>query len=150
MKFVSAVVIGFCFLSSVAVAAQPEGIWLSEDGGTKVRISSCGTNKLCGTIVWLGNPTNPETGMPKTDKLNPDPAKRTRPLIGLQVAYALAPSGPNTWSGKIYNADDGHTYKAHLKVESEGVAKVEGCVLSVLCKGHTWTRELNAARSATR
>ena len=42
--------------------------------------------------------------------------------------------------GQIYNADDGRTYKAHLKVENESTAKVEGCVLSVLCKGHTWIR----------
>ena len=140
MKFVAAVVIGFCFFASGALAAAPEGNWLSEDGGTKVHISTCGANKLCGTLVWLGHPTDPNTGKPKTDKLNPDPAKRARPLIGLQVARALAPSGPNTWSGQIYNADDGHTYKAHLKVQSESVAKVEGCILAVLCKGHTWTR----------
>ena len=61
-------------------------------------------------------------------------------MIGLQVVNALAPSGPNTWSGRVYNADDGRTYKAHLKVESDGVAKVQGCVLAVLCKTHTWTR----------
>jgi uncharacterized protein (DUF2147 family) len=91
-------------------------------------------------VVWLGRPTDPNTGKPKTDKLNPDPAKRARPLIGLQIVHALAPSGPNAWTGRVYNADDGHTYKAHLKVESDSVAKVEGCILSVLCKQHKWTR----------
>lgn len=106
----------------------------------KVHISTCGGNKLCATVVWLHHPTDPATGKPKTDKLNPDPGKRERPLIGLQVVHALAPSGPNTWSGLIYNADDGHTYKANLKVDDEGVAKVKGCVLAVLCKTHTWTR----------
>ena len=90
MKFVTAVVIGFCFFASGALAAPPEGNWLSEDGGTKVHISTCGANKLCGTLVWLGHPTDPNTGKPKTDKLNPDPAKRARPLIGLQVARAGA------------------------------------------------------------
>ena len=140
MKLLTTAVTGFCFISSAAFAAQPEGTWLSQDGDTKVHISTCGSNKLCGTVVWLGHPIDPATGKPKTDKLNPDPAKRERPLIGLQVARALAPSGPNTWSGLIYNADDGRTYKAHLKVENESTAKVEGCVLSVLCTGHTWIR----------
>jgi len=140
MKFPKAAAVGFCLLSSAAHAASPEGTWLSEDGGTKVHISNCAGNKLCATVVWLNHPTDATTGKPKTDKLNPDPAKRARPLIGLEVVHALAPSGPNSWSGLIYNADDGHTYKASLKVDSESVAKVKGCVLAVLCKTHTWTR----------
>jgi uncharacterized protein (DUF2147 family) len=140
MRVSSITAIAFCFLTSTALAANPEGNWLSEDGGTKVHISTCGGNKLCATLIWLDHPIDPATGKPKTDKLNPDPAKRTRPLIGLQVVNALAPSGPNTWSGRIYNADDGHTYKARLMVESESVAKVQGCMLAVLCKTHTWTR----------
>jgi len=140
MRLLSATAIGFCFLSSAALAVTPEGNWLSEDGGTKVHISTCGGNKLCATLVWLDHPTDPATGKPKTDKLNPDPAKRARPLIGLPVVNALKPSGLNTWSGLIYNADDGRTYKANLKVESEDVANVKGCVLGMLCKTHTWTR----------
>jgi uncharacterized protein (DUF2147 family) len=138
-KCVTAAAIGLILLSSAALAGAPEGTWLSHDGGTKIRLSDCG-GKLCGTVVWLNEPIDRATGKPKTDKHNPDPAKRARPLIGLQVAHGLAPSGPNKWSGRIYNADDGHTYQASLKVESESTAKVEGCVLMVLCKGHTWTR----------
>jgi uncharacterized protein (DUF2147 family) len=131
--------IGLILLSSAALAGAPEGTWLSHDGGTKVRLSDC-SGKLCGTVVWLNEPIDRSTGKPKTDKHNPDPAKRARPLIGLRVASGLAPSGPNKWSGLIYNADDGHTYQASLQVQSESTAKLEGCVLSVLCKGHTWTR----------
>ena len=96
MRALNTTAIAFCFLTSAALAANPEGNWLSEDGGTKVRISTCGGNKLCATLVWLDHPIDPATGRPKTDRLNPDPAKRSRPLIGLQVVNALAPSGPNT------------------------------------------------------
>lgn len=131
MKFLTSATIGFCFLSATALAAPLAGNWLSEDGGTKVHLSICGPNKLCGTLVWLGHPTDRATGKPKTDKHNPDPARRGRPLIGLQVVRGLAPSG---------QISGGHTYKASLTVESDGVAKVEGCVLAVLCKRHTWTR----------
>jgi uncharacterized protein (DUF2147 family) len=140
MKLLNIATVAFCLFASAAAAATPEGNWVSEDGATKVHISTCGDNKLCATLVWLDHPIDPATGKPKTDKLNPDPAKRVRPLIGLQVVNALAPSGPNSWSGLIYNADDGHTYKASLEVESDRVAKVKGCVLSVLCKTHTWRR----------
>jgi uncharacterized protein (DUF2147 family) len=76
-----------------ASAGAPEGTWLSEDGGTKVLISNCGGNKLCGKVVWLEEPNDRKTGKPKTDALNPDPAKRTRPMLGLQVVNGLAPSG---------------------------------------------------------
>jgi uncharacterized protein (DUF2147 family) len=139
IKYVCAAVIGLTALSSAAYAAPAEGTWLSHDGGTKVRLSDCG-GKLCGTVVWLHEPTDPSTGRAKTDKLNPDPGKRARPMIGLQVANGLAPDGPNKWSGHIYNADDGKTYQASFQVQSERTAKVQGCVLSILCKSHIWTR----------
>jgi len=128
-----------CLLSSAAFAGSPTGTWLSQDGGTKVHIAECG-GRLCGTVVWLERPNDPRTGRPKTDRHNPDPAKRSRPLIGLQVVHGLAPSGPDNWSGQIYNADDGRTYQANLKVQGANAAHVEGCVLAVLCKGQTWKR----------
>jgi uncharacterized protein (DUF2147 family) len=139
MKFVPAAAVGLMLLSRAAIAGAPQGTWLSQDGGTKVRLTDCG-GKLCGTLVWLNEPIDPNTSKPKTDIHNPDPAKRARPLIGLRVANGLAPSGQNHWSGRIYNADDGRTYQASFWVQSESTAKVQGCVLKVLCKGHTWTR----------
>ncbi len=121
-----------------ALAATPEGTWLSHDGGTKVRISNCG-GKLCGTVVWLKEPTDAD-GKPKTDKLNPDPAKRSKPMLGLPVVQGMAPNGPDKWSGQIYNADDGKVYQASVTPEGASALKVQGCVLGLLCKTHTWTR----------
>ena len=139
MKFVTAAVLaGLICLPHAALAGAPEGTWLSEDGGTKVRISNCG-GKLCGTVVWLEEPNDPKTGKPKTDMLNPDPAKRSRPMLGLQVVNGLAPNGPNKWSGQIYNADDGNTYSAHMMPETD-TARVQGCVLGLLCKTQSWKR----------
>lgn len=138
-KLVCAAALAFSLLSGAAFAANPEGTWLSGDGGTKVHISNCG-GKLCGTVVWLQEPIDSKTGKPKTDELNPDPAKRSRPMIGLQVVRGLSPSGENRWSGQIYNADDGKTYSANMQVADENTAHVEGCVLGILCKGQTWKR----------
>ncbi len=90
-----------------------------------------------------------KTGKPKTDRLNPDPAKRTRPLIGIQVVKDFVAAGPNKWSGIIYNADDGHTYRAHLILRGARTARLEGCMLVVLCIGHTWHRlDANTAAGA--
>lgn len=120
-------------------AADPQGIWLSADRDTKVRISDCG-GKLCGRVVWLKEPVDRETGKPKTDKENPDASKQQRPLIGLQIISGMQAAGRDTWQGRIYNADDGKTYSASLALQSNTHARVEGCVLSVLCKAQTWTR----------
>jgi uncharacterized protein (DUF2147 family) len=140
MKLPTAAGLGLLlFFSSAAFAAGPEGVWLSQDGGTKVRVSHCG-GKLCGTVVWLNSPTDPQTGKPRTDKRNPDPGKRAHPLIGLQVVRDLHPTGPNRWAGVIYNADDGHIYSGRLEVESDNTADLKGCVLKLLCRGERWTR----------
>ena len=62
MKIATLAAFGFCLLPGTALAGAPEGVWLSEDGGTKVRISTCQANKLCGTVAWLARPIDPETG----------------------------------------------------------------------------------------
>ena len=140
MRLFAAAGFGLMLLfSGAAIAAGPEGIWLSQDGGTKVRVTECG-GKLCGTVVWLNSPTDPYTGRARTDKLNPDPRKRARPLLGLQVTNSLQPNGPNSWSGIIYDADDGRTYRVNFAVESGNSATLKGCVLAVFCKGQHWTR----------
>ncbi|MSO68146.1 MAG: DUF2147 domain-containing protein [Pseudolabrys sp.] len=139
MKFVSTVLPALVLSLSTALAGQPEGTWLSGDGGTKIHIANCG-GKLCGTVVWLENPVDPSTGKPKTDKHNPNEAKRTRPLLGLQVVQGLSANGPNKWSGQIYNADDGNTYQAHMVVPDANTAQVQGCVLGILCKTQNWKR----------
>jgi uncharacterized protein (DUF2147 family) len=139
MKFLTAAAAGLLMLSHVAYAGNPEGTWVSEDGGLKVRLSDCG-GELCGRVVWLNEPVDRATGKPKTDKLNPDPAKRSRPLIGLKVVKGFKPIGKDEWAGMIYNADDGHSYRAYLKVEDARTARLQGCVFTILCRGHTWTR----------
>jgi uncharacterized protein (DUF2147 family) len=126
-------------LSNVASAAPPYGVWTSQKRDVRVRLSACG-GKICGTLVWLQESVDPKTGKPKTDRLNPDPTKRARPLIGIQVANNFVPTGAQQWSGTIYNADNGHTYRAHLTVLGPRTIRLQGCMLVVLCMGHTWRR----------
>jgi uncharacterized protein (DUF2147 family) len=47
--------------------------------------------------------------------------------------------GGNKWTGRIYNADDGQTYTAHVTLQNDAALEVEGCV-GVLCGGETWTK----------
>src|ERR1700682_4254687 len=78
-----------CFAMALpAHAADPTGIWLTEDGEARVRIYACGQN-LCGTLISLKEPNDPATGKPKLDKFNQDTAKRARPIIGVDLMSGL-------------------------------------------------------------
>jgi uncharacterized protein (DUF2147 family) len=114
------------------------GIWLTQAGDAKVRVSKCGGG-ICGVIVWLKDPINPATGKPQVDDKNHNPSLAKRPMIGLPLFSGMRPAGPNKWSGQIYNADDGDTYASHISLTGPDSLKVEGCV-GVLCGGENWSR----------
>ena len=70
MKFLCTATIATALLGlslGTVRAAEPIGTWLTEDGKATVRIANCGP-ALCGTIVSLKEPNDPDTGRPKADK----------------------------------------------------------------------------------
>ena len=123
-------------MASPARAADPSGLWLTDDGTAKIKVAKCGAN-ICGNIAWLRDPKD-ATGKPKTDKNNVEASKRGRPIIGLPVVLSMKPDGTDKWSGQIYNAEDGKTYAGNITLAGNTM-KVQGCV-SVFCKTKTWTR----------
>ena len=126
-------------VSALARTTDVTGVWMSEDGRTKVRVTDCG-GALCGRIVWLKEPIDPKTGKPRTDTLKPDASKRERPMLGLMVVHGLRPVGNDRWAGPIYHADEGMMIQVSLVVENEKHATMRGCVLKVVCKSEHWTR----------
>jgi uncharacterized protein (DUF2147 family) len=126
--------------ASPAVAADPNGTWLTERGTSRIRIADCG-GALCGTIVWLRDPIDPETQKQRLDKFNADASRRTRPLMGTTIVIGMKPAGAEKWSGQVYNAEDGKTYTGSITMQGANALKLEGCALGgFLCKGQTWTR----------
>lgn len=106
-------------------SADPVGTWLTEGGRSRVRVGPCG-GALCGTVVWLKEPDDPDTGKPKADKKNADASKRGRPLLGAAI---------------LLNAEDGKTYDGTLTEVSATSLKLEGCALAgFICKSQIWTR----------
>ena len=138
--FLAAILAAFFATSSVKASAGADvgGIWLTQAGDAKVRVSKCGGG-ICGEVVWLKDPINPTTGKPQVDDKNPNPALARRPMIGLPLFRNMRPSGPNRWSGQIYNADDGNSYASNISVSGPDTLKVEGCV-GAFCGGESWTR----------
>jgi uncharacterized protein (DUF2147 family) len=145
MVRLTACAIGLLALVLPARAEGPLGTWLTKDADAHVRIADCG-GTLCGTIVWLKDPIDDATGRPPTDKHNPDPGKRDRPVLGIQVMYGMQPSGPDRWSGRFYNSDDGNTYAGNLIMLGPSTVKVEGCL--IICMGETWHRVDTTAKPA--
>jgi uncharacterized protein (DUF2147 family) len=123
-----------------ASAGDPRGIWMTDDGKAKVSIVSCGGG-LCGNIVALTEPNDPATGKPKTDSNNPEAAKRTRPMIGVQIVIDMKQDSTDKWKGQVYNAEDGKTYSGSITLVNASTLTLQGCALGgLICKNRTWTR----------
>lgn len=111
-------------------AGDPSGVWLTETGDSKVRLSRCGAG-FCGTLISVAG-----KGL---DANNPDPALRTRSVVGVQIVNAANPTSDG-YEGTLYNPKDGKTYSGSLKMTGPDTLVVAGCVMSVFCKRQTWKR----------
>jgi uncharacterized protein (DUF2147 family) len=127
----------FCLEFSPANAAEPTGTWLTQNSDARIRVARCGA-AMCGTIVWIKDPVDAQTGQPPVDSKNPDPAKRNRKIVGLQI-FAMPSDGNGGWAGGIYNSDDGQTYKGKLVLRSTEQLEVHGCA-GIFCGSETWTK----------
>lgn len=128
-------VLGGAILSGISTASAQKasdasGLWLTETGGSKVRISRCG-NGYCGVLASVSGP-----GL---DAKNPDPSLRTRSLVGVEIMNARNASG-DSFEGSLYNPNDGKTYSGSLTIKGPNLVEVSGCVMSVFCKSQTWKR----------
>jgi len=127
-------------LAPPARAADISGVWLTDTGDAHVRLARCGAN-MCGTIIWLREPNDPATGRPRTDAKNADAAKRSHPMMGIEVAIGFHPDNgdANKYVGTFYNAKDGKTYRGSIVPAGADKLDVEGCLL-VFCQKQVWTR----------
>jgi uncharacterized protein (DUF2147 family) len=122
-------------LPGSAAAPSIEGLWRTDDGKALVRIAPCGT-RMCGRIARVLD-RNPN--VPIADVNNPDPARRDRPILGLQVLSGFR-GGPTQWTdGQAYDPKSGSSYKSSLRLNADGSLRVTGCVLFV-CRSKRWTR----------
>ena len=132
------IALAFSILASLALASpalaqgqEPTGTYLSETGDTRVRIARCG-GAYCGTIVAVRGETK--------DVNNPDPALKTRNLVGVRMISDIRPSGDG-FEGSLYNYKDGRTYSGRMSFSAGNAMQLSGCVLGgLICRTQTWTR----------
>lgn len=128
----------FTFLIAALLApafalASPLGLWsrTGDNGESHIRITQDGPTFI-GTIEWMENP--------RKDTENPDPAKRDRDLVGVDIFISTEEISPTKWRGQLYNPEDGNTYSGTLEELNATTLELEGCVFIVLCRQDTWTR----------
>ncbi len=110
-------------------AGELNGTWRTE-GGWLVKIYRCG-GSYCGKVVG---------GAKGKDIKNPDPAKRSRRLVGIRLFSGMKKAGKG-YAGRLYNPKDGKTYSGKVKVLSARAIKLSGCVLGgLICKGQKWAK----------
>ena len=138
---------------SSGVMAQQSGVmgtWLTQSGVAQVKIAPCAdpkTGAICGTVVGLINPKGPNGNVvaPETvtDYRNPDPALRSRKMLGMPLIWGFKTgSDANTFEdGKIYNGENGKTYSASISLQADGKLRLRGYVGSpMLGETQLWTR----------
>jgi len=125
-------------LSAPAFAADPVmGEWLTQDGGSKVRIGPCAGNAalLCGVVSWL-----PAAEANNLDTKNPNAALKSRRILGTTTISGFKQSAPGKWSGgKLYDPATGKSYSGKISINPDGTLKVQGCVM-MICEAETWKR----------
>jgi uncharacterized protein (DUF2147 family) len=138
--------------AAVAPAPQPDvaGIWIDHTGQGAVEVYGCGA-MVCGRVVWIKVPID-KMGRALMDGHNPDPAKRSKPMCGVQIIGNVARQPNGTWdNGWIYNPEDGGTFSVELQLRSADTLQVKGYAgLKFLSETFTWKRApANLARCGT-
>ena len=125
-------------LAGAARAETPLGLWDAD--GSHIEIYHCG-ELLCGRVAALDEPLD-KAGNPKLDGANPDPALRSRPILGMDLIADFSRKSDRQWvNGRIYDPRDGKTYKCKMTLQKDGTLKVRGYVgVSLFGKTVVWTR----------
>jgi uncharacterized protein (DUF2147 family) len=126
-------------LAASLAASGADGVigqWRTETHHGLVGIERCGET-ICGRLMGSdGLNAHPD----QTDVNNRDPALRQRPLLGLNILSGFENHDGEWTGGWIYNAQDGHAYKATIAPVDANHLKLRGCLFEPLCRSQIWTR----------
>jgi len=122
-------------------ADQILGKWLNEDKDAHVEVYK-EAGKYFGKIVWLKEPNEELTGLPKLDDENSDVTLQSRPVMGLVILKDFVYDGDGEWEdGTIYDPKNGKTYDCYMEFDEEGVLKIRGYIgISWIGRSSYWTR----------
>ncbi|HFC05202.1 MAG TPA: DUF2147 domain-containing protein [Rhizobiales bacterium] len=120
---------GMMMTMGAAQAASVDGVWRTEKGW-KVKMYKCG-GAYCGKVVG---------GTSAKDIHNPNKALRSRRMVGVRMIWGMKKSG-SSYSGKLYNPNDGKTYTGKISKITGSSMRLAGCVFGgLICKSQTWRK----------
>lgn len=142
MKYLIACLFSFSlFANAHAQKHAIEKTWYNAEKTSRIRIFKATDGKFYGKIVWLQTPNDPN-GNPRTDKENPDAAKKSKPLMDLLILTGFSSTkDPNVFEGgKVYDPNNGKTYCGKLTLK-DNVLDLRGYICSMTFLGRTsqWT-----------
>jgi uncharacterized protein (DUF2147 family) len=116
------------FSDKVPAGDELIGVWEPSNGRVRVKIDKI-ADKYYGKIVWLKEPTDPETGEAKTDKNNPDESMRNVPLKGYRMLKDFVYKSDGEWvDGTIYDPLNGSTYSCVIKLKDANTLDIRGYI----------------------
>lgn len=116
-----------------AAAAEPiDGTYVDSGGFVEIRIARCGEAR-CGQITRI---IRRKPGESDRDVHNDNPDLRSRPILGIRLLTGLVWER-GAWRGRVYNPEDGGTYRAVVRPGNNGALEVEGC-LGPICRKRIW------------
>lgn len=131
------------------------GTWITQGGESRVEITQAADGTFVGRIIWLAElnfpPEDSEAGKPKHDCHNPDSARQSTPIIGLEILKGFIYGSGGTWSGgTIYDPKIGKTYKCKISLAEEGKKlNVRGFLgISLIGRTEIWERYRPAPAAA--
>jgi len=93
------------------------GVW--SGGDSLVEVTATGESLSMRVLairdaVYLPDESLGEPGSPRRDDNNPDPALKSRPLVGMELLSGYRWTGKR-WEGKIYDPGSGNTYSSRME-----------------------------------
>ena len=125
-------------ITLVAAAALPlaasakglEGHWRNPKGSVTVKVTPCGRNAYCATVVDASEKAKASARKGGTAR-----------LIGTQILTDLRPAGNGTYKGRAFEPKRNIRAPATVRVVGPDAITVKGCVISgIICKSQRWTR----------
>ncbi len=124
--------LALCVAAPAAAQSSIDGVWRDDGGYVEITVGPCGPSR-CGRVTRI---IRMKPGETDRDRHNDDPALRSRPILGVTILSGLV-WRDGAWRGRVYNPEDGGTYRTEVRPGARGSLEVKGC-LGFICRTRRW------------
>jgi uncharacterized protein (DUF2147 family) len=138
MKYALPALMVLLLVASTAHAQT--GRWITASGNLEIEIAPCGA-ALCGTAVRvLANNSMSAPGQAMASNV---------PGLGLKILHDFISNGDGTWTGQIYDRENGKTYRCRMRELSADELEVHPYVgIPLFGQTQIWHRAPGATQTS--